>query len=152
MKQGEVFKWGLTLAGLFAVYKLMQKFGIVKSAQQEQEATERAEAITANIWLPTLEVDPAFKKYNIMTLTRAGRNLYAEDIYKAHGVFNDDEEAIYSTFRSLRYQSQVSSIAEAFRRLYNQDLVTWLRDILNDEEFTTVLNIIKSKPLGITKK
>jgi hypothetical protein len=88
----------------------------------------------------------------IKLLTASDSVIIARKINNAWGTFNDDEEAVYAAFRGLRYQTQVSSLVDAYKKLFNKDLLTTLKSNLSDGEFTEVINIISTKPIGIENK
>ena len=67
------------------------------------------------------------------------------------GRVNDDEQKIYGAFRSIRFRSQVASIVTAYQTLYKKDLLTTLKQRLSQNEMNEIVNIIETKPLGITK-
>ena len=70
-----------------------------------------------------------------------------EQLWDATGYFNDDEEAIYGVFRSLKTKSQVAFLAKRFFELKGQDLYNYLSNYLNDSELLNVKGIIDSKPM-----
>lgn len=156
MKEGqqfEVLKWAVVIVILFVVYRVLKGVGLIQSAQEQKQEQQREQAVTATIWNPNLHTNyvSVGEKKPVYLLRKAERDELARKLWNAKGIFNDDEEAIYAVFRSLRYQTQVASIVLSFKELFNQDLVTWLKSVLSDDEFTTVLNIISAKTYGYVK-
>jgi len=150
MKQGDAFKWVLVAAGAFALYKIMQKVGFIQT-KEEKEAEQKLTAAVTGWQFDPLKKIPKEYKYR-MGIAGTGEDQYAKKIWDAIGGWlPDDEEKIYGVFRSLRYQSMAQDIAEAFQRLYKQDLVTKLRSVLSDAEMLTILQILESKPKGWSK-
>jgi hypothetical protein len=86
----------------------------------------------------------------MVLLTVADSQILAKRINNAFGTFNDDEDAIFGVFRGIRYQSQVSSLVDAYRTAYKADLLTTLKGNLSDAELAELLNIVSIKPTGIT--
>jgi hypothetical protein len=139
-----LIKSGVALAGLFIVYKLAQKIGILpapgeQQQQQNLQQLEQASYWNYNAFLATL---PA----GALLLTQAGASAYVDDLWNATGTFNDDEEAIYGVFRAMKTKSQVAALAKRFNQLKNQDLYSYLDNYLNDEEILKVKSIIDQKP------
>lgn len=139
-----VIKYGVTLAGLYIVYKLAQKVGIIPSQESKAETQNLQALENASVW--------DYNKFlsslpgGALLLTQAGAAAYVDDLWNATGYFNDDEEAIYGVFRAMRTQSQISALAKRFNQLKNQDLYSYLRNYLNDNEMLTVKKIIDQKP------
>ena len=139
-----LIKAGVSIAGLFIVYKLLQKTGLLPSAESTQTAQNLQQLESASVWdynkfLSTL---PAGAKL----LTQSGAAAYVEDLWDATGTFNDDEEAIYGVFRAMKTQSQISALAKRFNQLKSKDLYGYLKDYLNEEELLNVKKIIDQKP------
>jgi hypothetical protein len=137
MEAKQVAQWTAYGIGLVLVYKLAGKLGLIKSSDEIN--VEHQEA--ASHWdysKPT----PS----GVRLLTAASGKSLSDILYNAHGIFNDDEKAIYSVFRALSAKSQVTSLAYWFKQNYNQDLFYWLKDFLNDSEMAIISKIIESKP------
>ena len=71
------------------------------------------------------------------------------------GYLTDDEAKIYGVFRQLKYQSQISFLAEKFANKYSIDLLEYLKrgknqfnpgSGLNSEELTVIFNIVNRLP------
>jgi len=139
-----VIKYGVTLAGLFIVYKLAQKIGIFPSAEGKAETQNLQALETSTVW--------DYNKFlsslpgGALLLTQAGAAAYVDDLWNATGTFNDDEEAIYGVFRAMKTQSQIAALAKRFNQIKNKDLYSYLRDYLNDTELLKVKGIIDQKP------
>lgn len=135
---------GGLLIGGFAVYKILQKIGIVKSASDvaDQKLMDKYESSNDNWFTPTKKLP---KK--ALILTKKYQELLAKKLWFAKGSWlNDDEDAIYGVFRLLKTKSQVTSLSAYFYLKYNQDLYLWLKDMLSPSEFGNVLKIVNSKP------
>jgi hypothetical protein len=139
----------LLVGGYIAYNKLFGKSKEEKEAEKSLEEQEK----TNNIWAGVASLQKTIKpNQTIKLLLYNDSVIKAEKIHDAWGTFNDDEEAVYAAFRSLRYQTQVASIVDAYKKLYNKDLLTTLKSNLSDTEFNEVIKIISLKPLGIEKK
>jgi hypothetical protein len=90
------------------------------------------------------------KTNTCLTLTTYGQKLYSKIIYDAKGVFNDNEEAIYGVFRTLKTKTQVSSLAKGFFDIYKLDLYGFLENVLNLSELGKISEIVNKLPIGIT--
>lgn len=140
---------GLLVGGYFAIDRF---FGKSKEQKEAEKALSEQEKKN-NIWAGAASLQKTIKPtQTIKLLLYNDSAIKAEKIHNAWGLFNDDEEAVYGVFRSLRYQTQVASIVDAYRKLYNQDLLTTLKTKLSDTEFNEIVKIIDTKPLGIENK
>jgi hypothetical protein len=139
-----IIKYGVTLAGLYIVYKLAQKVGIFPSQESKVEAQNLQQLEAASVW--------DYNKFlssvppGALLLTQAGAAAYVEDLWDATGYINDDEEAIYGVFRAMKTQSQIAALAKRFNQLKNRDLYGYLRNYLNDAEMLNIKKIIDQKP------
>ena len=149
MKQTDVFKWLLVAGAGFAMYKIFQKIGLIQTAQEKKEEAMITQAVTGWQWNPAKTVP---KGYNYrIGIAGTNEDKIAQRIWDAIGGWlPDDEEKIYAEFRALVTQSQTQDIAEAFKRKFGQDLVTKLKAVLSDSEFLTLLQIIETKPKGLS--
>lgn len=137
MEQKQIFNYIFLSAGAFAVYKIGQKLGIFKDANEVSVDTSEMSA-TWDYSKPTPK--------GARLLTANSGSLLSEKIYNAHHWYNDNEEEIYSVFRALSSQSQVTSLAYWFKQKYSEDLFYFLKSFLNDKEMATIIKIINSKP------
>lgn len=139
--------------GYFGIIRpILKKVGIVKSAEDILVINQ------SNVPNKDNPFSSAFYKYGgagTKLLTVAAADQYAARIYGAMGYVYDDEAAVYSVFRSLSTQSQVSFLAERFRIKYGIDLLEFLKkgknqfnaaSGLNSDELATVINIVTKLP------
>ncbi len=99
---------------------------------------------------------PLFWKqvYNPVIMTRASAENICRIIYDAMGVFNDNEEQAIGALKALKYQAQVSFLAEVFFSLYGMDLITFLRggswpmDRLSDTDVADLNSYISKLPVS----
>lgn len=139
-----VIKGIATLAGLYLVYKVLQKVGVVPTAAANAEAQNLQQLEAANYWDYNKFLSTAPGGHAL--LTQAGAAAFVDDLWDATGTFNDDEEKIYGVFRALRTQSQVAALAKRFNQLKSKDLYGYLNDYLNESELLKVKAIIDQKP------
>lgn len=130
---------------IFATYKILQKFGLIKTEAEEKEeqSIEKSESISdiVNVFSPTSKIPGGS-----VVLTPDAARKYAKFIYDSAHWYGDDEERIYNAFRQMKTQSMVTSIAIAFNKVYGKDLYYWLKSVLSKSELATVLKIVNSKP------
>lgn len=141
---------GGLLIGIFYLFRkigsagsdLLSGLGITNTEEENQQLNELKEA---NYWnfQAFLNDAPA----GALLLTMAFSENLVNQLWDATGFFNDDEEAIYGVFRSLKTKSQVSFLAKRFFDLKGQDLYNYLDNYLNDSEMLNVKGIIDSKPM-----
>lgn len=168
---GEYFKIGLYIAGAFFAYKGIKKlgetFGLIKTKEEEnvEEATEGASAssTTAVPTNPFLAFNPlysnalvsAFKKkypskvWNIEKQEGMAREQYkafARDLLNAKSIINDDEDRIYSIFKNIQTQFQLSVLSRVFNVYWKKDLLEFLKGVLNADELKPILDQVKNYP------
>lgn len=142
-------------AGLlyFGILKpVLNKLGITKSA--EDRVIENQTNLPNNI----NPFSPEFYKKapgGSLLLKVSFADQLAERLHKAMGYFTDDEAVIFSVFRSLRTQSQVSFLSDRFQQIYKTDLLEYLKRGdnnwnpgagLNESELNTVISIVNKLP------
>lgn len=139
-----LIKAGISIAGLFIVYKLLQKTGLIPSKEDTQAAQSLQQLETASVWdyNKFLSSVPNGAKL----LTQSGAAAYVDDLWSATSFYSDDEEKIYGVFRAMKTQSQIAALAKRFNQLKGKDLYGYLKDYLNEEELLTVKKIIDQKP------
>jgi hypothetical protein len=146
---------GLLVGGYFVVRAILQKLNIVdkpedKAAKDKAAKDLKEQERVLNIWAGTINLAktlPKNKKAQI--LTKVGAESYAKQIKDAFGIFNDDEQKVFSVFRNIRFQTQIASLVDAYNRLYRKDLLSELKAKLSETEFNTVTDIISQKNKGI---
>lgn len=136
----------------FVLRPILQKLGVSKT--KEDRIVEAVESLPNN----TNPFSPQFwqqapagaTKLDLETAAR-----YAARIYYAMGTFTDDEGEIYSVFRSLKTQGQVSYVAGLFQQNYGTDMLEYLKrganqynpgSGLNADELAVVINIVSKLP------
>jgi len=139
-----IIKGVATLAGLYLVYKVLQKIGVVQTAAANAAQQNLQQLEAANYWDYNnfLAAAPA----GHALLTQAGAAAYVNDLWDATGTFNDDEEQIYGVFRAMKTKSQVAALAKRFNQLKSFDLYNYLENYLNESELLKVKAIIDQKP------
>ena len=168
---GEYFKIGLYMAGAFIAYKaikgLAETFGIIKTKQEEglETATQEAgqSATQASASNPFLSFNPnysnalvtAFKKkypkknwdtVKQEAIERTQYKAYARDLLNAKSIINDDEDKIYSIFRTIQTQYQLSLLSRVFSTYWKKDLLEFLKGVLNADELDPILKQVQNYP------
>jgi len=140
MKQVEVVKWVIAVAIIYAIYKLMQKVGIVQTAK-EQTASELdlQDYTNKDYWR---------QKSGAKLLTVSSTNQLIQKILQSHHWYNDDEEQMTSALKSIKYKTQFSWLVDNFQKQTGEDLIAWLRNYYSDKELETPFNWIANLPTG----
>ena len=155
-KQFEILKWILVAAVLFMLYKLLNKFGLLGQTDDEKGARElELGTITKDIrddkqTQQNVKRATGKKKPNAQDILRIVSDSstmlrLSTEIYNAHGITNDDEDAIYNAFRQLKSQYDAQMFAGFFKQRYKKDLFSWLDSFLDSEELAKINQIIKDK-------
>lgn len=149
----ELITYGGAGLALFAMYKVAEKFGIIKSSEEQQQQQNLQNLQTGNVanlgsyWQPSFWVNVA-KKYG--TATTIGKNVadnLAYELWDAIAWWGDSETQIYGVFRQLQYLSQISYLAQVFYAKYGKDLYGYLNDHLSDDELNQIAIIVQNYPI-----
>lgn len=145
-----VFKYALYGTGIFAIYKVGTMLGIFQTAQEQQEEQQLQTTLSSNYWLPKFYTDYLARYGNgkVITLTEPAKKQLVQELWDARGWYNDNEGAIYAVFRKMNYQTSLSTLAAAFLKEKNRDLLSWLQDFLSEDELKTISSIIAKYKIG----
>lgn len=158
----------LGLLGIGVVKNLAEAFGILDSKEKKyiNDVLEDANMDSTKIQdqsNPFIAFNPNYasaivaswqKKYpgqvwNTAKQAKFSQTDYktmADQIAKAPGFFNDDEDVLYSVFRRIQTQWQLSLLSSFFTTFHKKDLLLFLKSFLGEEEFSDLLKIIKPYP------
>lgn len=138
------------LVFLFVVYKMMQKFGLLKTeeAAQLEKDNQSASSSLENPFSPRYFKSQPGKK--IQLLKSAAAKKLADQIYNSIGNFYDDENSVYGAFRQLKYKTQVSQLADTFAKYHQADLFIYLERNFNEKEIKVIHNIVGGLKSGIS--
>jgi len=70
---------------------------------------------------------------------------YCQSIYDSKGLFNDNEESLYSVFRIMKNLTVCSIVAKSFKAKFGVDMYSYLSDFLSSKEMTRLIEIINTK-------
>lgn len=140
----------LIIVVLWIIYLLMKRIGLIKTQADIKEVKERTEAVqnleNSKYFDPNLYKQTSYGYAHLLPSTTA--NYYAKEIKSSWGWFNDDEERVYSAFRSLTSKIQISQVADAYAQLYKSDLLGDIVHYFNAKEKAFLWKIIDSKPIA----
>lgn len=166
--EDRIFLIGTAIAAYFLVIKpamdgVLQATGL-QETNEERQARQQLERIDTTLtpFSPQYWRDMNRRFGEVYILTVANTNDFMSRIYNALNRFGgDDEAAILAVFRSLRYKTQVSYLAEQFAKRYNQSLIDYLQNgpsrgiVIPDAwrglsltEMNRIFNIVNSLPDG----
>lgn len=148
-------KFILPAGGLLALGLVLQKFGLIPSQESAKQEKNVKLLDSLEEFKPGYGAKYAQKqgwqKVLQTLLTTSGAHALAARIKKAKGIFNDNELAVYSAFKTVRNKAQVSQLAETFQREYGMDLVEYLREFMNEKELARVFELVEILPTGLKK-
>lgn len=152
--QKELLTIGAVVAGVIVIVLIGKKLADIVAGfggalgLTETEADKKAAAAVA----ATENKDyfsPSFLKRapmgtKVVLLTQASANAKSKRIYDAIGIFTDNENEIVGAFNDLSTKSQVAFLAQAFKNLYSQDLLNFLRTKLDTQgQKDALISILK---------
>lgn len=138
MKQSDkpfiIFQYGIYAAGLFVVYKTLKGIGLIKSGEQQA-----AQNLNNTIEFKDWTTNSFYKKaaptgYNVILFNAAGTQKLITDIYNSAGIFNDCEECIKGSLKSIKYKTQYSWLAYNFYLKYGKDMTAYIKNYFNADE------------------
>lgn len=154
----ELLKWGVIL---FILYRILNKFGLVGSTADEKNAenlmsnvmmtgnqtaapVQLVKAVSADLNKPQNKITADdIKKYSPSSSIMLK---WLQDIKDADGYFNDNENLVYSVFRSMKNQVALYTFSQFFKVYENVDLIDYLKSFLDESELSTVYKIINALP------
>lgn len=131
----------IALVLLFVLTKVLKRFGILKSDEKILQEKQANEIRTLDYFNPSYYLGKSFKQ-----LSTNEAEKFARDLKKGVRSFGTNEEEIYSTFKKLPNRISISQVAEAYYRIYNEDLQSRLLNEMRDKEKAILFNIIKALP------
>jgi hypothetical protein len=147
----DYLKYLLPVGGLIFLVifgkKVLEKIGLVDSKDDKNlESNLSNKYLTAE---PFLE----FRKktgFKVPTYVEDSLiNGFVKRLYDSKGFFNDDEDNVYSIFRSAQSKLQVSCFAYYFNQIKGRNLIEYLSSFLNSSEIARISEIIDKKPTNI---
>lgn len=81
------------------------------------------------------------------TISSASSVTFANRIYNARGVFNDNENEIYNVIASIPNRMSLSFIAHQFKGRYGENMLNFLKSFLNPSELLRVYELVVKKPI-----
>lgn len=121
---------------LFFVYKQFT------GAKRKVKIVDNLDIFNYQKWIDTKAKYPKAQQ-----LTSGEIIQLADKIYNAKGYFNDDENAVFSVFQTIPYQSIVGQLTVAFENKYKQSLINYL-SFLNTEEKAKIFDYVKKMKRG----
>lgn len=113
-----------------------------KKAEAELEKRVQEIKNSGDIWTTQFWKGFPAKAYT----DQQAQNL-ADHIRESFGFFDDDEAKIEGVFRTIKYQTNVSQIADRYTQSAKRDLHSDLIDKLSKGEMQNVYDLISRKPL-----
>jgi hypothetical protein len=141
---------------LVAGYKLMQTLGLIDTKEDKEESAKASSfndlfaKITSPEW-----ADKVFAKakklgaktfWQISSITPTQATEISKTIWDAKGTFNDDEEKVYTAFRTTRTFADIWCIAINFKTLHKRNMVDFMDTFIGEEEKAKIFDIIKNYP------
>lgn len=127
------------LGSLYLASKVFGAFGdLGKSAREAGKDVRKAgEAV-----IESIDAIQRIKEFSAGYKFASGAKLFkqiivnklVEDLVKVKGLFNDNEEMLWSVLNKIVYRSQLAQVAQFFRNKTNKDLGAYLVSFTNTNE------------------
>lgn len=143
------------VAATYTIYQLLQEVGLIKTKNDKLAETVATEDVFTPKYKSELMNLLAKKlKVNLLTpqqisaaaLSSGTNNFIKNELLKAKGIFDDDEEAIFNVFKNFQTQFQIMYFNEFFKATTKKDLFVFLYDFLDNDELARVVKTINAKP------
>jgi len=144
---------GLVALGLGG-YKLLQKFGVLKS--QDDVINEQAgdvTTVTGRAWSGNFWQQfnwSQSKENQIYNIALPAAKVLKNDVF---GVWSDDFSKAFNTIKQFKTKAEISLLVDVFNYEYNLDLQTflangdgWIGDGFNDENLAKINNYVSKLP------
>jgi hypothetical protein len=162
-----------TIALVILLYKLLKVVGVIPTSEKqeikEEKREEKKEAKFDDYQFYTTNngFSSIYKMYMVekkkqpaspplVTLFGAdywGRSKeVAKKIYDSKGVFDDDEEFLFSAFRNMLTVGELISVNQAFQSFKKQNVFDYVREFTNQNERNKIATILDLKPYYIGNK
>lgn len=153
-----VFTLAKSLLGV--ITGITDSLTIGKSSEEERNKQEALAASPQKVeavkyFTPAYGFSKVAKKYKTpndyfirkVNFSSTQADVMAKSLKNATGLFNDDENAIYSIMNQIPSLACLSLLSFRFHALYpKEDLFSFLSKALNGEELETVIFILSKKP------
>lgn len=135
----------LYVAGLGVVLLVLKNFDLLpkkkSSSDKKKDKDRETIALDPKIWSTTY-----WKQFPTKAFTSTQALNLAKAINGAFGWINDDEAKIYGAFRTIKFRTNVSQIADEYAKKYGRDLLSDLKSYFTKDEMNEVYDIILQKP------
>jgi len=142
------------IAAIYTIYQLLQEVGLIKTKNDILAETVATEDVFTpkyknelmNLLAKKLKVSKlTSQQISAAALSSGTNNFIKNELIKAKGIFNDDEEAIFNVFKNFQTQFQVMYFNEFFKATTKKDLFVFLYDFLDNDELARVVKTINAK-------
>lgn len=143
---------------VIAVPKILNPILELVGLKDSKESKEVDADSKSDYWNPNWYLDLQKQGKTIYLMNAASLKGFGDDIYNSINMtyayiptFADDEDKIKSVFTLIKYQTQISQLADWMSKIKGKDLFSWLRDELSADDMIRIKDIIQKKPTGIVK-
>jgi hypothetical protein len=128
---------------IIIVWRILGKIGLIESKEAKRKKAAVEDLRSSPYFDPEYAKGRSFKQLGLPVA-----ETIAKQVYRAKGVFNDDEESVYAAFAKLKNKAQISEVAQAFQSLYKKDMQAYILGFLAEKEMEKLQLIINKLPLS----
>jgi hypothetical protein len=173
-----IFQGAIVLIILFAIYKVLQRIGLVKTAEDELQDTKIEQALNMDIFNTNFDTfyknvwnkEAKNKKSDVVQLLNDNKcflgggtqqtnlNFASQIIYDAKatwgsllatlGYVHDQDNKVLGLFKSAPSKLYICALSENFEKNYNRSLIDYL-GFMDNKNLARITDIINKKPLFI---
>lgn len=160
-----VITYGVPILSLFLVYKLMQGLRIIKTPAQRERIEERQERrqerqeqreeakqiIVSDLFDPDMWKEVRKKQGRARLLDKdkvASMVVDLDKIYKKSGIVIKYSSQVFAVFEGVKYQTQVSFLADVYDNYTGRSLAKDLEQMLTVKNRALLIQKLKNLPVS----
>lgn len=129
MDNKKIFGTLLLVVGALGVYKLAQKFGIIKDSEDiKEEENEQQGQIVGSAWHRDFWQQfnwSQSKQNSVYSVALPAAKILRNDVF---GIFSDDFNKGFAQIKKFTTKAEISFLVDVFAYEYELDLFSWLKD------------------------
>lgn len=129
MDNKKIFGTVVLIVGVLGVYKIAQKFGIIKDATDiKEDENEQQGQIVGSAWHRDYWQQfnwSEAKKNSVYNVALPAAKILKNDVF---GIFYDDFDKGFAQIKKFTTKAEISFLVDVFAYEYEKDLFTWLKD------------------------
>ena len=152
-------QWALVAIAVFAVIKILNKFGLLGQTADEKGREElfNNPAVTGDATTFQAKLKQYLQSKGLPTTTQYIKGImpsssqmlaFKDALIKARGFWNDDESKVFNVFRNLNSQLQMYAFSQFFQTYQKKSIIDYLDEFMDESELSMINSIVNSKKIA----